>query len=524
MNRTHFRLTPVLFGALGLLGFFARCDVADAADASKPNIVFILADDLGWKDLGCYGTYSYQTPNIDQLAKEGMLFTNYHAYPTCSPSRAGIITGMDPARLGITTPSCHDPRVLLKATLPKVAATWMRERQPSFVTRLDTKYLTFANVLKDAGYTTGHFGKWHLGLEPYSPLQHGFDVDVPHFPGPGPSGSFIAPWNPQIEKFFNPPPKPGDNLEDRMAQEASAFIDKNKDHPFLLDYWAFSVHEPLNAKDSYIDQYRDIAKSNHPQRNPVYAAMVKTLDDAVGTLMATLKKDGLEQNTIVIFSSDNGGLEYWGNGQMAHKEYQDTPATSNDPLRGGKGMIFDGGIRVPLIVKWPGVVKPGTTTGALDECMDIYPTVIEMAGLQVPTTQPLDGYSFVPVLQGTKPWVRREAFCLQPHDLRNYLPIMQGPSATVLNGDWKLIHFYGANPDGSDRLELYNLKDNLEESFDLSHAVPAITAELSKDLDAYLAKIGAVLPAPNPAYDPKAPLPTSKAQAAMPYEPLIEGD
>jgi arylsulfatase A-like enzyme len=518
-------LRPARFlSLLWLLPLFFGLPLLRAADPSKPNIVFILADDLGWKDLGCYGSYSYQTPNIDKLAAEGIRFTNYHAYPTCSPSRCGIITGMDPARVGITSPSCHDPRVVLQAVLPKAAAPWMRERQPSFVTRLDTKYLTYANVLKSAGYVTGHFGKWHLGLEPYSPLQHGFDIDVPHFGGPGPSGSFIAPWNPDIQKAFNPPPQPGDNLEDRMAQEASKFIDANKDHPFLLNYWAFSVHEPLNAKDSYIDQFRGIATSDHPQRNPVYAAMVKTLDDAVGTLMDTLKKDGLEGNTIVIFSSDNGGLEYWGNAQMAHNEYRDTPATSNDPLRGGKGMTYDGGVRVPLIVKWPGVTKPGATTDALDMCVDIYPTVLEMTGQPVPTTQPLDGVSFVPVLQGTKPYVRHEIFCLQPHDLRNYAPIMQGPSAMVINGDWKLIRFYGANPDGSDRLELYNLKANLEESFDLSLAVPDITAKLSKDLDAYLAKIQAVLPAPNPAYDPKAPWPTSKAQPPDPYQPLMEGD
>jgi arylsulfatase A-like enzyme len=495
-----------------------------APDPTKPNIVFILADDLGWKDLGCYGTYSYQTPHIDELAAEGMLFTRFHAYPSCSPTRSGLMTGMDPGRLGITEPMCHLPVVRLQPAPPPKSEPWRKMVQIAPVTRLDTKYSTYAKVLKAAGYATGHFGKWHLGPEPYSALQQGFDVDIPHFPGPGPSGSYLAPWNPEIMKAFNPPPKPGDDLEDRMAQEASKFIDEHKDQPFLLNYWAFSVHTPLNAKEAYVDQYKPLIDANHPQRNPVYAGRVKSLDDAVGTLMDTLKKDGLENNTIVIFSSDNGGLEYWGGGGMSHHEYVDTPGTSNDPLRGGKTEIYEGGVRVPLVVKWPGVVQPGSVTRALGACMDIYPTLIEMAGQTVPTTQPLDGVSLVPVLRGTQASVRNQVYCFMPQYNVNYAPVLQAPCASIIDGDWKLIRFYGDNPDGSNRTELYNLHDNLEETFDLSKACPDIVAQLSRYLDGYIARTQVVMPGRNPAYSPTAFPPPSIAHPSLPIVPPPDAD
>jgi arylsulfatase A-like enzyme len=484
---------------------------------SKANIVFILADDLGWKDLGCYGSYAYQTPHIDRLAAEGVRFTRAHAYPSCSPTRSGLMTGMDPARLGIFTPAGHEVQVILQPTLPAKGPKWERELTPSIVTRLDTKFITYARVLKEAGYVTGHFGKWHLGREPYSPLQHGFDVDIPHTPNPGPSGSYINPWNKDIAAGFTLPAKPGDHLEDHLAQEACAFIEKNKDHPFLLNYWAFSVHSPLNAKDNYIEQYRAIADSDHPQRNPVYAAMVRSLDDAVGTLLDCLEKNGLSDRTIVVFSSDNGGLGFFDNGGMAHKEYQGNPATSNAPLRGGKGMNYEGGTRVPLIVKWPGVAKSGTVTSALEECMDIFPTFVEMAGQSLPK-QPLDGYSLVPVLKGTKPSVRTKVFCIQPTYLLNYSPPIYAPSASIIQGDWKFIRFYGDNPDGSNREELYNLKDDIGETFDDAPALPDISKKLSKNLDDYLARIEVVLPKPNPNFDATVVPP---ARIRKPSEPLV---
>ena len=311
---------------------------------------------------------------------------------------------------------------------------------------------------------------------------------------------------------------------DAEALEASKFIDANKDHPFLLNYWAFTGHSPLNAKDSYIEKYRGLMDTLHPQRNPVYAAMMQTLDEAVGTLMDTLKKDGLENNTIVIFSSDNGGLEYWGNEGMSHHEYQDTQGTDNAPLRGGKTQIYEGGVRVPLIVKWPGVVKPGTTTNALGSCVDMYPTLIEMAGQTVPTTQPVDGVSLLPVLKGEKASVKNEIFTYQPQYNINYYPDVEPPRASVIDGDWKLIRFFMDNPDKTDRYELYDLKNNLEEGFDLSHQQPQIRDKLAKDLDAYLTRIHAVLPVLNPAYDPMKLPPPTKAKAAEPLTPVPDGD
>ena len=508
---------------LGLgIGAFALASLSPAAPAqnqspTKPNIVFILADDLGWKDLGCYGSYGYQTPNIDRLAAEGVRFTHAYAYPSCSPTRSGIMTGMDPARLGITAPACHQPQVILQSTLPEKGPKWEREINPTIVTRLDTKYITYANVLKDAGYVTGHFGKWHLGPEPYSPLQHGFDVDIPHTPNPGPSGSFINPWNKEITAGFTLPSKPGDHLEDHLAQEACAFIEKNKNRPFLLNYWAFSVHSPMNAKEEYISKYKSIADSDHPQRNPVYAGMVKSLDDAVGTLVDCLEKNGLTGKTIVVFTSDNGGVGFYDNGGMAHKEYQGNPATSNAPLRGGKGMVYEGGTRVPLIVKWPGVTKANTVTTAPEECMDLFPTFIEMAGQPLPK-QPLDGYSLVPILQGTKPFVRTKVFCIQPGYQANYSPPVYAPGATITKGDWKLLRFYGDNPDGSDRQELYNLKDDIGETFDYADSLPEITQKLAKNLDDYIARIQVVLPRSNPNFDPNVVRPPNKRR---PSEPMV---
>jgi arylsulfatase A-like enzyme len=503
------------------VGFFMPAAHAQAPTGSKPNIVFILADDLGWKDTGAYHSYSFETPNIDKLAGEGVRFTRFYTYPSCSPSRSGFISGMDPDRLGITAPVCHQPQVILHSTLPKTGPPFDREIEPSCVTRLDTTIISYASVLHDAGYTTGHFGKWHLGREPYSPLQHGFDVDVPHVDFPGPSGSYTAPWNKDIAAGMTLPFKPGDHLEDHMAQEACAFIDKNKDHPFLLDYWAFSVHSPLKgAKEDYVQKYKDIHGSDHPQNNPVYASMVKSLDDAVGTLEACLEKDGLAQNTIVVFASDNGGVEFYDNGGMDDKQYQGTPATSNSPLRAGKGTAYEGGVREPFIVKWPGVTKAGTVTSALAECMDVFPTFIEAAGGKLPD-QPLDGYSLVPLLNGTKASVRNRVFCIQPQYQFNYSPPVYAPVASVTSDQWKLIKFYGDNSDGSDRYELHNLSDDIGETFDFSAGEPEIVATLSKDLDRYTARIHAVLPVPNPNFNPTA---MRKPNKRLPSEPVVPPD
>ena len=299
-----------------------------AIAAERPNVVIILADDLGWADTTLYGhTKLYQTPNLERLAQRGMLFTRaYSASPLCSPTRASILTGLSPARIGITQAACHLQQVLLQALPGTRPAPGKKALPPESATRLNTTYYTLGKALKDAGYATGHFGKWHVGAEPYSPLQQGFDVDVPHYSGPGPAGSYVAPW--KFKNFDPDPGEPNQHIEDRMAKEAVAFIEKHKDQPFFLNYWMFSVHAPFDAKKTLIDKYRALVNPSDPQRSPTYAAMVESMDDAVGTVINTLDRLKLTENTIIVFLSDNGG--------NIHSEVDGTRATSNLPLRGGK--------------------------------------------------------------------------------------------------------------------------------------------------------------------------------------------
>lgn len=256
--------------------------------AQKSNVVFILADDLGWSDTTLFGTTRfYRTPNIQRLAARGMTFSKaYSSSPLCSPTRASILTGLSPARIGITSPTCHLPRVALQATVGTKAPQNKKAILPNSATRFDTKYYTLAEALKDKGYATGHFGKWHLGAPPYSPLEHGFDVDIPHWPGPGPAGSYVAPWKfPDFD-----PQTPDQHLEDRMAKEAVAFMEQHRSEPFFLNYWMFSVHAPFDAKKQLVDDYRKRIDPKDAQRSPTYAAMIESMDDAIGTLVDTLDR------------------------------------------------------------------------------------------------------------------------------------------------------------------------------------------------------------------------------------------
>ena len=260
---------------------------AIAAPRERPNIVFILADDLGWSDTTLYGhTKYYKTPNLERLAKRGMLYTRaYAASPLCSPTRASIMTGQSPARIGITTPDCHLPEVRMTETVQPKAPPYKKSLMCISATRLDTNYYTLAKALKADGYATAHFGKWHLGPEPYSPLQQGFDVDLPHWSGPGPAGSYVAPWKFPAKIHFLPR-APDEHIEDRMADEAVKWMAANKDHPFFLNYWQFSVHAPFNAKPALIEKYRQTVNPKDPQHSPTYAAMVESMDDAVGKLLS----------------------------------------------------------------------------------------------------------------------------------------------------------------------------------------------------------------------------------------------
>lgn len=474
---------------------------AAGARAAATNVVFILADDLGWSDTTLYGTTKFfRTPNIERLARRGITFSNaYAANPLCSPTRASIMTGQYPARIGITTPCCHEPEVRLEAGLSARGQKFHRALQAVSASRLKPEYYTLAEALHDAGYATGHFGKWHLGAEPYSPLQQGFDVDLPHHPGPGPAGSYVAPWH------FNPvlqfTGRPGEHIEDRMADEAIRFMRANRDRPFYLNYWAFSVHAPFDAKTNLVAKYRALADPSDPQRCPVYGAMVQSLDENVGRLLDALDELKIADRTIIVFFSDNGGNMY--------DRIEGIPPTSNAPLRGGKATLFEGGTREPCVVVWPGRVKPGSRSEALLSSVDWYPTLLDMTGVRPEQAVKFDGVSQVPALAGAGA-PRDAVFCYFPH----YTPATGAiPAAWVRVGDWKLIRFFCDSADQSDRFELYNLKDDIGEARDLAAAEPGRVKELNARLDAFLKDTGALVPVKNPAYDPA-------AQAPPPGKPM----
>ena len=342
-----------------------------------------------------------------------------------------------------------------------------------------------AEALKEAGYATAHFGKWHLGREPYSPLEHGFDVDVPHWSGPGPAGSFVAPWKfPAFKERY-----PKEHIEDRMGDEAVAFMERHKDEPFFVNYWQFSVHAPFNAKAELIETYRERVDPKNPQQSPTYAAMVHSLDDNVGKMLDAIDRLGIAENTIVIFYSDNGGNMY--------NLVDGTTATSNAPFRGGKATMYEGGIRVPAVFVWPGVVRGGTRNEALVQSEDLYTTVLEMAGLPPRPRQALDSISVVPALRG-KPGRRDAVYTFFPHGPA--VPDCLPPSTAVRQGDWKLIRVFHDAPDRSHRYELYNLKDDIGERRNLAARYPDRVKKMDALIETFLKETNAVLPRPNPQY------------------------
>lgn len=498
------RVARLVLGTVFATGCPSASGTVAAPAPPQPNLVFILADDLGWRDTSLYGSTFHRTPNIDRLAERGIRFTNaYAANPLCSPTRASILTGLYPGRLGITTPSCHHPEVRLEAGVPAKAKPDAKAIEPTSVTRLKTSYPTLVKTLKEAGYVTGHFGKWHLGREPYSPLEHGFDVDVPHYHGPGPAGSYVAPWRfPPDLKFTG---RAGEHIEDRMASEAVKFLRANKDRPFYLNYWAFSVHGPWNAKEDLISRYRNRADPKAPQRNPTYAAMVHSLDDAVGTLLNTLDELKIADRTIIVFFSDNGGVN-WLEERMEQMGL-DCPPTSNAPLRGGKATLYEGGTREPCIVVWPGRANPRTATDALLSSVDFYPTLLEMLGVRAKEGQKLDGISQVPAILGTGA-PRDTAYCYFPH----YTPKTGNiPGVWVRKGNWKLIRFFFDNPDQSDRYELYDLKGDIGETKNLADQMPEKVKELNALIAEHLKDINPTLPKANPAYRAAAVRPAERS-------------
>jgi arylsulfatase A-like enzyme len=504
---THHRRIPTnLFrSAFASLIAALALNSAAAAEPTRPNIIFILADDLGWSDTTLNGTTRlYQTPNLERLAKRGMVFSRaYSASPLCSPTRASILTGQSPARIGLTAPNCHLPQVKLKPSLQENAPPNKKALMCESITRLDTTYFTLAEALKEHGYATGHFGKWHLGPAPYSPLEQGFDVDIPHWPGPGPAGSFVAPW--KFKDFDADPDIPDEHIEDRMAKEAVAFIEKNKDRPFFLNYWMFSVHAPFDAKKKLIDKYRGLVDPADPQRSPTYAAMVESMDDAVGTLLDAVDRLGIADKTAIVFISDNGGNMY--------NEVDGTTPTSNKPLRGGKATVYEGGVRVPCVISWPKVTQPASRSDALIATTDFYPTFIKLLGLQPQPGQIFDGIDISDALAG-KPLAREALFTYFPHSppvVPDHLP----PAVTLTSSDWKLIRIFHEGDEGAHGYQLYNLKDDPGETKDLASARPDLVKSLDSQIGKFLTETKALVPKPNPRYNPQAP-PTPPTGAKKP--------
>lgn len=464
--------------------------------ARPPNVIFILADDLGWADTGVYGSQFFETPHIDALAERGMTFTNaYAAAAICSPTRASILTGLHPARIGITSAAGHLEREVLEKSLRRRAP----ENQPALsansLTRLGLDYVTLAEALGMAGYRTAHFGKWHLGREPFDALNQGFEIDLPHTPGPGPSGGYLGPWN-----FWPGMGSEGEHIEDRMATEAAEFIRQNSEQPFFLNYWCFSVHAPIQGKPDLVEKYRDKADPSMAQRNPIMGAMVESLDDAVGSLLGVVDELGIADDTIIVFFSDNGG--------MVHRLNAGVPVTSNAPLRSGKSSIYEGGIREPLIIAWPPLVEAGSQSDEIVQSIDFFPTLLELTGVPPRAGQSFDGASIAPALRGEA--LEREAIFVH---IPQYTPAtLHRPSTSVRRGDWKLIRFHCDGPGQQDRHELYNLAEDIGEQVDLAGQQPSIVSELSALLDHFLAETEAVVPRPNPQYRPGAdPFPNGPA-------------
>ena len=467
-----------------ILMVLTSCSPKIQEKTNKPNVLFILADDFGYHDMSIMGSKYYETPNIDRIATEGMIFTDgYAACQVCSPSRASILSGKFAARHGITdwigAPSGEDWRKLGRSNQLLPA---------EYVHELPAEYTTLPEAMKEAGYLTFFAGKWHLGSKGSWPEDHGFDINKGGWDVGSPRGGYYAPWqNPNLNSGPD-----GENLSMRLAKETADFIKQNKDTSFFAYLSFYAVHGPIQTTQEKWDKYRRKAEDmgiaeqgfemghflpiRQVQDNPIYAGLVESMDDAIGLVLSTLDELGLAENTIVIFTSDNGGVAAG-----------DAFATSNLPLRAGKGYQFEGGIREPYFIKVPGL-------GAGQKCTtpvtgtDFYPTILDLVGANLRPDEHTDGVSLLPLLKG-EAIAGRPLIWHYPH----YGNQGGEPSSIIREGDWKLIHYY---EDG--REELYNLKEDISETTDLAASYPERTSQLSQELFAMLKEMGAKFPAKDP--------------------------
>jgi len=439
---------------------------------NTPNIILIFIDDLGWRDVGCYGNDFIDTPHIDQLAADGMRFTDFYAAgAVCSPTRCAVQSGQNQARIGIT------------AHIPGHWRPFERVITPLTTMALPLDTVTVAEALKASGYATGYIGKWHLGTgREFQPDRQGYDLSAviggPHLPG-----------RYRVQGSGIRKPRPDEYRTEYEAELSIDFIRANKTKPFFLMLSPFAVHIPLGAMSQKVEKYQQRAsKTGRKLPHPVYAAMVEHCDDMVGEIVKSVQDNGLTDQTIILFTSDNGGLYR----RYDYRAAADDNVTSLAPLKGEKGSLHEGGVRVPLIVKYPPLVKPGTVCSEPTISYDFYPTFVELAGGRLPTTQTIDGRSLLPLLADPVAHLERDAlYWHYPHYHHDR------PASSIRSGDWKLIEYL----DGTGDLEIYNLAQDIGETMNLVQHRPGRVSQLKKKLQQWRQQVIARMPYPNPTYN-----------------------
>lgn len=499
---------------------------AKTAQARTPNVILFLVDDMGWTDGGVFGSDYYETPHIDAFAKQAMRFSNAYAHPLCSPSRASILTGQEESRHGVLSAHGHQEPEPWGPQVYQPATAKDEYLLPKSRRYLHSEAVTLAEVFLGAGYRTAHLGKWHLGLtQEHWPDKHGFERTFHAAPDPGPPGStYFSPHG------VHPDGKPsnahrvgnivdgseGEHIDDRLGTEAIRFITTHKDAPFYLNLWMYDCHGPWEAKLDYIKAFSKKTPSADGHSNPVYGAMLKTMDDNFGRVIAALEELGIADDTIVIFFSDNGGNTHsMSQGEQArslanpkHRAHAYTKIynqyagfqhpTKNLGLREGKGQLYEGGARVPLMMRWPGRIPAGTTSDAIVNNIDLYPTLLELTGQPTPDNHIIDGKSFADVLTKGDDGAGRTSVSFFPY---------HSAGISVRTGDWKLIQRFVRKPDNYEGLiELFNLKEDLGETRNLAAEMPEKVAELSKLVDAHFEQTAGLRPQVNSDYEAPKPV------------------
>ncbi|MFP6573797.1 MAG: sulfatase [Pirellulaceae bacterium] len=466
--------------AMVLLVCVPSLSVAEA----RMNVVFILVDDWGYADAGIQGSDFFETPNIDRFARQGLRFTQaYAAAPICSPTRAAIMTGKFPARLDMTI--WHEAAVRQRISKRKLI-------EAKAVPNLPLAEVTLAELFKQKNYATAHIGKWHLGRAAFYPEAQGFDVNVGGTYWGAPATffhPFRGPWSktdPELRYVPVGTGKPGDYLTDKLTDHALRFIDQQEENPFFLSLWFHTVHTPIEGKPKLVQHFRE-KKPGKIHNHCDYAAMVASLDENVGRILTRLEELKLAENTVVILTSDNGGLD------IPNAKSNRIAPTRNTPFRSGKGTLYEGGIRVPLMIRWPGITKAGSECSELVCSQDFYATLAEAAGHQAADLPSHDGQNLGPLLNDPKQRLaRRTLYWHYPH----YYSRMT-PASAVRDGDWKLIHYYEDN-----RLELFNLQDDPGETKNLVAILPTRARALQKKLNTWRQQTDAKSPTANPDWKP----------------------